>query len=303
MARLITIVGVGGLGCPAAICLAKASLSDHPIALRLIDPDRVERSNLNRQILFSLADVGRFKVEAATERLAPLEVESTSEKLSSENVSALLSGSDYVIDGTDSVDAKLAINDFCIRNRIPFSYGGVTGWGGMALAVHNPKSGGCVRCLFGSFSEDDIQQLGAACQQQGIVGAAAGVIGILQARAALEYLSGSTIQPSSILRRFEIGMQQVRSSSVPPAADCPVCAQVEDAVLDLKKETCPMTFLHTKLALEKIPPGAKLRVQFGNQKSCDEVSESCSKEGHAVELAAAIPEAERWELVIERRSS
>ena len=81
----------------------------------------------------------------------------------------------------------------------------------------------------------------------------------------------------------------------------PAALDREDAVLDLKSETCPMTFLHTKLALEKIPQGGKLRVLFGNEKSCTEVSTSCTKEGHTVTPAAHEPQTNRWEVIIERR--
>ncbi|MCB0344352.1 MAG: ThiF family adenylyltransferase [Bdellovibrionales bacterium] len=298
MPKLVSIVGVGGLGSPAALCIAAAGPD---IILRLIDPDEVERSNLNRQILFSADDLGKPKVDAAAAKLAPAVCEQIRERLSPENAARLLAGSDYVIDGTDSVAAKLAINDFCIAEAIPFSYGGVRAWGGMCLAVNNPGAGGCVRCLFGTFTDDDIDQLGAACQAQGIVGAAAGVIGTLQAQATLSYFENPEALASSSLKRFEIGMSQVAESTVLPAPDCPLCSEREDAVLDLKSETCPMTFLHTKLALEKIPQGGKLRVLFGNEKSCTEVSTSCTKEGHTVTPAAHEPQTNRWEVIIERR--
>lgn len=251
-----------------------------------------------RQILFNEDALGRAKAEAAAEALKDSDVEPVRARLDAANIDRLLGGSDYVIDATDSVETKLLINDFCMGRTIPFCYGGVRAWGGMALAVNSPAQGGCLRCLFGEFSDHEISELGGACQQQGIVGPAAGVVGILQAQAAREVLSGTSAGESKLLR-YEIRAGTISSTTVLPTADCPRCRRPE-AELDLRSEVCPMTFLHTKLALEKIAPGARLRVLFGNETSSEEVARSCALEGHKLISAARSKGGQRWDLIIER---
>src|SRR6266542_4100925 len=137
-AARILVVGAGGLGCPALLTLAPALERDGGV-LGVIDPDRVELSNLNRQILHRSEDVGRFKAEsaqAALERRFPeLLVVADSTRVDASNVDRLIANWDVVIDGTDSFDAKFLLNDACVRAGVPLVHGGVVRFTVQLMAV------------------------------------------------------------------------------------------------------------------------------------------------------------------------
>ena len=160
------IVGVGGLGVPALWALARAGARP----LTLVDPDPVELSNLARQVIFSTADIGTPKVEAAArwlaERFSDVSVERHAIALDASNAARLVAAHDFVIDATDSPAAKFLINDTCIAARTPFVYGGVVGMTGQAMTVI-PSETACIRCVFEAPpDEDEIQ----SCREAGIVG-------------------------------------------------------------------------------------------------------------------------------------
>src|SRR5687767_1821526 len=121
----VLVVGAGGLGSPAAFYLAAAGIG----SLGLVDPDRVELSNLQRQILHTTADIGREKVESAKTKLAQLnpEVEITvyPTRLEADNAAEILAGYDFIIDGTDNFDTKFLVNDIAARLGVAFSHAGI----------------------------------------------------------------------------------------------------------------------------------------------------------------------------------
>src|SRR5262249_32759182 len=140
------------------------------------------------------ADCGRPKAEILAKRLEELaRVKSAqsrlrylNRRLDNDNIAELLSDADYVLDCTDSPQTKLLINDFCVRKKICFCYAGVLGRAGVLVAV-SPGIGGCVRCLFGDFSEGDLAALNS-CRVSGVIGAVCGFIGSTQANRALRAL-------------------------------------------------------------------------------------------------------------------
>ena len=138
---------MGGLGVPASWALARAGA----IRLTLVDPDPVELSNLPRQVIFSTADIGQPKVEAAARwivaRFPEIHVERHVIALDGSNAAGLIGEHDFVIDATDSPAAKFLINDTCIAARKPFVYGGVVAMNGQAMTVI-PGETACVRCVF-----------------------------------------------------------------------------------------------------------------------------------------------------------
>ena len=185
--KAILIVGVGGLGAPAALAIARA----HRIGrIGLVDPDPVEVTNLHRQIIYTGADIGLPKVEAAARHLRDidgrLEIEQFPLALDADNAREIIERFDFIIDGTDSPAAKFLINDVAIATGTPFVYGGVLGMTGQAMTVI-PGYTACIRCLF----EDapDPSEV-ASCREAGILGPVAGAIGNLQAREALAIVSG-----------------------------------------------------------------------------------------------------------------
>jgi molybdopterin-synthase adenylyltransferase len=180
----VLLVGVGGLGVPVAMALARGGIP----ALTLIDPDPVDLSNLHRQVLFGESDLGAPKVIVAARRLREIapatRLEAQVGVLDGANAENLVSRSAFVIDATDNPATKFLINDACIAAGTPFVYGGVLGMTGQALTII-PRRTACLRCLFEEPpGEDEI----ASCQAAGIIGPVAGVIGEAQAAEAMRWL-------------------------------------------------------------------------------------------------------------------
>jgi len=174
------VLGMGGLGCPAALALAEQVPG---VRLLLVDPDRVERSNLSRQILFTEADVGAPKAEVAARRLARLvpgaRVEPRVFRFGPASASGLLDGCDVLLDGTDSFETRFAANDAACAGRVPLVHGAVLGWDGQLLTVL-PGQGSCLRCLF-----EEPPPPGAlpTCAEAGVASPLCGVVGAAMASA------------------------------------------------------------------------------------------------------------------------
>jgi molybdopterin-synthase adenylyltransferase len=173
------IIGMGGLGCPAAVALAGSGTR----RLTLVDGDVVEQSNLHRQPLYGPEDVGRLKVEVARERLGRafpgVEIETWAKQVGPADVDGLLSAHALAIDGTDSVGAKFLLSDAVARTGTPLVSGGVVQWGGQAMRID--PGGACLRCLYGTAPREDEVP---TCARAGVLGSLAGVLGALQASLA-----------------------------------------------------------------------------------------------------------------------
>lgn len=183
-ASKVLIIGVGGLGCPAAQYLAAAGVG----ALGLMDYDRVDLSNLHRQILFSRHDIGKAKAEAAEQALKKLndevEIITYNEGFDATNALPILKGYDLVIDGTDNFQSKYLINDACLKAGKPWVYGSIYKYQGQ-LSVFNYRNGPTYRCLFPTTSSRDI-----SCEETGVLGVLPGILGTLQAAEALKAIIG-----------------------------------------------------------------------------------------------------------------
>ncbi len=183
---IITVVGAGGLGCPALNSIVPAGAG----TVRIIDFDTVAASNLHRQPLFTPNDVGMMKAEVAATRLGTLNpdvrIETSTEQLSPANAGALIAGSDVVVDATDSFDARDALTAACIENSVPMVYGSIFGFEGQH-AVFDAENGPCYRCVFPTNPEP-----GTAidCSAVGTLGAVTSVIGSLQGAAAVQVAAG-----------------------------------------------------------------------------------------------------------------
>jgi len=180
------VLGAGGLGCPAAFYLAAAGVG----TVGLVDSDRVELSNLQRQILHSTLDLGREKVESAKEKLQRLnpevEIHTYAVRLNEENAAEIIAPYDFIIDGSDNFATKFLVNDTAVGLGKPFSHAGIVRLQGQIMTVIPGKSA-CYRCLF-----NDPPPPGEIlnCQQAGILGAIAGTIGSIQATEAIKYFVG-----------------------------------------------------------------------------------------------------------------
>ncbi|HLI82171.1 MAG TPA: HesA/MoeB/ThiF family protein [Candidatus Binataceae bacterium] len=222
--KSILIVGVGGLGVPAAIAIARARAVTR---LGLVDPDPVEVSNLHRQVIYTAADVGQAKVDAAARHLRQidpeLEIETFAVALEADNARAIIARFDFVIDGTDNPLAKFLINDAALATATPFAYGGVLAMSGQVMTVI-PHQTACVRCLF----EDapDPAEV-ASCREAGILGPVAGAIGNMQAHEALAIAVGRMpALAGAILTYDATGAPRVRFTKVSPRRGC-ICGAYE----------------------------------------------------------------------------
>ncbi len=181
----VTIVGCGGLGSPVAYYLAAAGIGK----LKIIDFDKVDLSNLHRQILHFTNDVDKNKTQSAYEKLHQLnpdvDIEIFNEALLPSNIKKILKGSDFVIDGSDNIPTKMLINDACISLKIPFTIAGVIRFNGQIITVNPTEKTACYRCIFGDITKNDPTM---SCSQAGIVGLIAGIIGCIQANEAIKYL-------------------------------------------------------------------------------------------------------------------
>jgi adenylyltransferase/sulfurtransferase len=215
----VLLVGAGGLGSPAALVLAAAGVGTLVIA----DPDAVEPSNLNRQILHRTRDLGRPKVESARTRIArrapAVCVEAHPVALTADNLAGFFDTADFVIDGTDGTAAKFLLNDGAVLRRRPYTYAGVLGFEGQAMTVL-PGESACLRCLF---PEPPPAGTLPSCRAAGIVGAVAGVIGAIQAAEALAYLRRARPALAGRLLTYHAWHDRWRTVPVARNPDCPLC--------------------------------------------------------------------------------
>ncbi|TVR36723.1 MAG: thiamine biosynthesis protein ThiF [Cryomorphaceae bacterium] len=180
----IAVVGAGGLGCPALQYLAAAGVG----RITVVDFDRIDVSNLNRQILFSPADVGKHKAETACKKLRLLnpEVEliAVNEPFTAELAAGLLPHCDLLLDCTDRLHARYAISDACVRYNKPHIHAGVYRNEGQ-LAVLNWRGGATYRCIFPAHPSSEHT---TSCEEAGVMGTIPGMLGVLQAHEAIRAL-------------------------------------------------------------------------------------------------------------------
>ena len=183
----VLLIGVGGLGSPAALALAQAGIGE----LGLVDPDVVELSNLHRQPLYGDGDLGRPKVDVAAERLralAPaLRVTAWRERFPDGDAVRALPSFDAVLDGTDTIAAKFAVNDAAVAAGVPLVHAGVLGFRGQIMTVL-PGSTACYRCVF-----EDAPPPGdvPSCEEAGILGPTAALAGALAAAECVRIVTGA----------------------------------------------------------------------------------------------------------------
>lgn len=231
----VLLVGIGGLGCPAAIALARAGVGTIGIA----DDDEVDVTNLHRQILFTDEDVGKPKVPAAAralERLAPgVRIEAHGTRLLPGNAIDLAARYDVVVEGSDNFATKFLAADACRIAKRPIVHGAAVRWHGTALAV-GPNGTPCYRCLF----EDVPRENAPNCAEAGVIGPMVGVVGAVQADLALAILRGDDV--AGTLCTFDAKTLAFRRRKIPARATCPLCGPARDIrAIDATRYAAPPT--------------------------------------------------------------
>lgn len=305
----ISIIGAGGLGTPAALELVNAWPEELELNLKIYDPDKIELSNLNRQILFGEGDLNKFKAETLALRLKELVNQSTINishynfAINKDNISKEIENSDFILDTTDSVSTKFLINDFCIANKKIFCYAGSVKTSGQLLFV-NPKNhnNACLRCLFGSFSEEEIVCQDETCQDSGVLGPAVGFIGALQANYIINYIKNpDLLSNGSIFHSFDLNKSHQRKTTIKASKNCSIgCNQQLNKILDLRAHKCPKTFLFTKLAIEEIKNEEILDVRFCSNEYATNVMKSIEEEGHKNITSMHEIAHNNWRVLIQR---
>lgn len=216
----ILLIGAGGLGSPAAMYLAAAGVG----TIALVDDDRVERSNLQRQILHADASVGQPKVRSAHQRLSALNpaihVDTVEMRLDGDNARTLFRDVDLVIDGADNFATRYVINATCLELRIPWAYGAIQGFHGHA-SLFVPGHGPCYRCLF---PEPPPAAYAPNCADAGVLGVLPGVVGLIQATEAIKWLLGVGHSLNGRLLAYDALAMRFTERALPRDPACPGCA-------------------------------------------------------------------------------
>ena len=220
----VLVVGAGGLGAPVLQYLAAAGVGRITVA----DDDVVSLSNLQRQVVFSTADVGRPKVRAAADRLAALNphvVVTPLDRRIGKGDADLIAGHDLVLDGTDSFAARAAVNVACVSAGVPLIAGAIAQWEGQ-VALYDPLRGGpCMACVF---PDAPAPGLAPPCAEAGVVGALPGVVGSIMALEAIKAIAGTVSRGAGEGLRgrmliFDGLWGETRRIDIPARPGCPVC--------------------------------------------------------------------------------
>jgi adenylyltransferase/sulfurtransferase len=219
LAARVLIVGLGGLGSPVAMYLAAAGVGH----LILADFDRVDLSNLQRQIAHTTARIGQTKVESATQTLSELnpdvKITCVVEALTEETLFAQIANADIVVDCCDNFATRFAVNAACVAAKIPLVSGAAIRMEGQIAVFDNrDKSSPCYRCLYDEESEEN-----TTCAANGVLSPLVGVIGSMQALETIKLIVGCGETLAGKLLIFDARYSQWRELGLPKDKACPVC--------------------------------------------------------------------------------
>ncbi len=217
----VLVIGAGGLGAPSIYYLAAAGVGK----VGIVDSDHVELSNLHRQILYTTVDVGKQKTNKAKERVAAtnpdVEVMTYPIRLSSKNALEILNDYDLIVDGSDNFPTRYLVNDACVLLNKPLFHGAFFQFEGQAMSII-PGEGPCYRCLF---PEPPPPGAVPSCQEAGVLGALAGVIGLIQTTEAIKYILGIGRLLVGKLLIFNALEMSFREIKVLKEKSCPICGE------------------------------------------------------------------------------
>ncbi|MHC4394639.1 MAG: HesA/MoeB/ThiF family protein [Planctomycetota bacterium] len=227
----VLIIGAGGLGSPAALYLAAAGIGK----IGIVDADKVDLTNLQRQIIHHTSDIGVKKVKSAEAKIRAINpdvtVKTYHQLVKADNIREIIRNYDFVIDGTDNFAAKFLINDACYFEKIPFSHAGILKFYGQLITVL-PGETTCYRCIFNAPPPAGVVP---SCSQAGVLGVLAGVIGSLQATEAIKYLLGVGELLTGTLLTYDALKMDFRSVKLNRNPNCPICGE-NPQITELKDE-------------------------------------------------------------------
>ncbi len=217
----VLIIGAGGLGSPSSLYLAAAGVG----RIGLVDHDRVDYTNLQRQILYTTSDVGRPKIQAAAERLRAenpdIEIRTHQEVLNSKNALETLRDYDVILDGTDNFPTRYLVNDACVLLGKPNIYGSIFRFEGQA-SVFYAKEGPCYRCIY---PQPPPPNLVPSCAEGGVLGVLPGIIGLIQATETVKIILGKGEPLIGRLLYFDALKMSFREFKIQKNKSCPVCGE------------------------------------------------------------------------------
>jgi len=216
----VTVIGAGGLGAPALLYLAAAGVG----TLRIIDDDHVSLSNLQRQVIHSTTSVGQPKVVSAAETLARVNphvtVEQRPERLEMDTASALLEGTDLVLDGCDGFATRRAVNGAAHAASLPVISGALSQWEGQVTVFDTANGTPCYACIF---PNDPAPGQAPSCAEAGVMGALAGTVGAMMAGEAIKLITGAGQPLRGDMLLFDALWGESRKIGLKRRADCVVC--------------------------------------------------------------------------------
>jgi adenylyltransferase/sulfurtransferase len=262
----VLLVGAGGLGAPAGLYLAAAGVG----RITLVDDDRVDATNLQRQVMFAMSDVGRPKVDAARDRLLALnphvEIVARTARLTAGNAGELIRSHDIVIDGTDNFAAHYLVNDACVEQGVPHVHGSVLRFEGQ-VSLFGAGGGPCYRCLY---SAAPAAGTAPDCAEAGVLGALPGIVGAIQAAEAIKWILNAGTSLGGRLLRIDALRMEFKELAVARDPSCPVCGSRpatrgpgdESTIQARRKEATPVSVpeMTVKELKQRLDAGEKIVV-------------------------------------------
>ena len=214
----VCVVGVGGIGNPVVTQLTAMGIGK----LKIVDRDIIEISNLHRQHLYTENDLGKVKVEAAKERLekinSSVEIEALPNSVTKYTAESIISGYDIVVDALDSIDARYALNDACIKLNIPLIYAGALGMLGSVCTII-PNKTACLRCIFPALAEDDMP----TCSTEGVHPSILYLVGGIQVSEVVKIILGEKPTLENKLIYVDLNDLSLEKITVFRQEECPSC--------------------------------------------------------------------------------
>ncbi len=211
----VLIIGMGGLGCPLLYYLSASGVGK----IGIVDFDKVEISNLNRQSLFRLQDIGKFKVYQAKKFIEKInkkiKIKTFKNRLNKKNIKRILKSFDIICDGTDNYETRYLINDYCKKNKKILISSAISKFDGHLMKFNFKKKGPCFRCFM-----PQIPELENNCQSEGIFSPVAGIMGSLQANEVLKIILNSKIKLDKNIVIFDGLKTEFRNSKIPINPKC-----------------------------------------------------------------------------------